>query len=78
MRNPRAPFNRECIITSELDIRMLLDALLAPLPVPARGVAMANWLLRDGTGPIYNRHRSAELGIALKEAVAQLDPSVSL
>ena len=78
MRNPRVLCNREYIIACESDIREMLNALLAPLPSPARGTAMASWLLRDGTGPIYNRGLSGDLGISLREVIAQLDPAVSL
>jgi hypothetical protein len=81
MRDPRAPFNRRAIIECASDIQEMLKALLALLAllaVPARGPAMASWLLRDGAGPIYNRHRSGALGAALRETIAQLDASVPL
>jgi hypothetical protein len=78
MRNPRAPLNRECIIACEPEIREMIDALLAPLATPARGAAMVSRLLSDGSGPLYNRHHRADLAIAVAEAVAGLDPSVSL
>jgi len=78
MRDPRAPCNRQAIIECECDIRELRKALLTPLPVPARGPAMASWLLRDGAGPIYNRHRFGDLGATLRETITQLDASVSL
>jgi hypothetical protein len=78
MRNPRAPCNREYIIANESDIREMQNALLAPLPFPARGTAMASWLLRDGAGPIYNRRLSGDFGLSLREVIAQLDPAVSL
>lgn len=78
MRDSRAPFNRRAIIECECEIQVMLKALLMPLPVPARGTAMASRLLREGEGPIYNRHRSGELGASLRETTAQLDASVSL
>ena len=78
MRDPRVPFNRQAIIECEPDIREMLDALLVTEPVPARGPAMASWLLRDGTGPIYNRHRSGDLRTVLRETITQLDASVRL
>ncbi len=78
MRNPRVPCNRESIIACETYIGRMLDALLAPVPSPARGTAIASWLLRDGTGPIYNHLLSDDLGISLREAIAQLNPAVSL
>jgi len=78
MRDPRVTLNRDCIVACEPDIREMLNALRDPLPISARGGAMVSWLLSDGTGPIYNRRRSAELGTAINEATAQLDPSVCL
>jgi len=78
MRDPRAPFNRQAIVQCECDIQEMLRALLSPLPIPARGMAMARWLLRNGAGPVYNRHRSGELGATLRQTIAQLDASVPL
>jgi hypothetical protein len=77
MRSPRTPLDRNRIISCEPEIQAMVNALLTPLPTPARGAAMASWLLADGTGPLYNR-RSGDLGIALAEAIAHLDASVSL
>jgi hypothetical protein len=78
MRNPRMPLNRECIVACEPEISEMLGALVAPLPASARGMAMANSLLCDGTGPIYNPHRSTELSIAIRDAMEQLVSSVPL
>jgi hypothetical protein len=78
MRNVRAPLNRAGIVECERAVQRMLDGLLAPGPTPVRGVAMASRLLRDGTGPLYNHRRCAELEDALGEAIAQLDPYVSL
>jgi hypothetical protein len=78
MRNPRAPLNRDGIIACEVHIREMIEALSTPLATPARGTAMVSQLISDGSGPLYNRHHSADLPIAVAQAVAQLDPSVSL
>ena len=78
MRSPRVLCNRDYIIASESDIREMLNAILAPLPSSARGAAMASWLLRDGTGSIYNRRLSGDLDVSVREVIAQLDPAVSL
>jgi hypothetical protein len=56
----------------------MVVALLAPLPVSARGVAMASRLLSDGAGPLYNRLSSVDLVGAVREVTEQLDPRVSL
>ncbi len=78
MRNPRVQLNRGCIVACEPEIHEMINAVLTPLPTSARGTAMVSWLLTDGTGPLYNRRCSAELGTALTRAIAQLDPSVFL
>lgn len=78
MRSPRATLNGESITACELEIQAMIAALLNPLPIPARGVATASWLLCNGTGPVYNRHSSEELRLALREAIEHLDPAVSL
>ncbi|MGA3146371.1 MAG: hypothetical protein ABSF33_02715 [Acidimicrobiales bacterium] len=54
------------------------DALSTCLPVPARGVAAANRLLTDGTGPIDNSSSTTDLVAAVREVVELLDPAMSL
>jgi len=56
-------------------ISELAERLATPLPVGARGVAMAAVLLTDATGPVYNRHSRETLRAALQEAIEQLDPA---
>lgn len=56
-------------------ISELAERLGTPLPVGARGVAMANVLLTDATGPVYNRHSRETLSSALEAAIEQLDPA---
>jgi hypothetical protein len=53
----------------------LAERLGTPLPVGARGVAMAIVLLTDATGPVYNRHSREPLTTALEAAIEQLDPA---
>jgi hypothetical protein len=77
-RDPRVPLMRSNIVAHEPKIREMLTALLAPLPVPARGVAMAGQLLGDGAGALYDRRRSAELDAALSGTIAALDPERDL
>jgi hypothetical protein len=69
---------RDRIIAAEPEIRQLQDALRAPLPVPARGVAMASQLLVDGTGPVHNRRSDIDLHNALQAAIRELDPAAQL
>jgi hypothetical protein len=73
-RDPRVPLNRTHILAHQVEIHAMLDALETPLPVPARGVAMAGRLLTDGTGPLYDRRRSADLRSVLRHTTAELDP----
>lgn len=59
-------------------IRELARCLRAPLPVSARGVAAANVLLTDGTGPVYSRYARVPLTAALESAITHLDPAIPL
>lgn len=59
-------------------IRELMTKLVAPLPVRARGVAMASVLLTDAAGPVYNRDSRLTLPAALAAAISQLDPALPL
>jgi hypothetical protein len=77
-RDPRVPLDRRSILASEGQIRQMIDALLATAPVPARGCAMAGWLLGDGAGPLYARHRPGELAVAVDEVIEHLDPGSPL
>ncbi len=72
---PGVPLCRDRIAAAEPRIRELVACLRVPLPVPAQGVAAATVLLTDATGPVYHRHSRATLDVALREAVAQLDPA---
>jgi hypothetical protein len=76
--DPRVPLARARIVDAEDDIRQLVAALRAGLPVPARGVAMANLLLIDGTGPVYSVGRRRDLRTAVQEATENLNPWTSL
>jgi hypothetical protein len=41
-------------------------------------MAMMSCILSNGMGPLYGRRSPGDLKIALEEAMAQLDPCVSL
>jgi hypothetical protein len=75
-RNPHVPLCRDRIFDAAGAMRAMLDALSTPVPVSARGVAMARLLLSDGTGPLYNRKSPVDLSAALREVTARLDPGV--
>ena len=72
------PVCADRVVAAEPAIRDLMSRLAAPLPVPARGVAMARVLLTDGTSPVYNRHAGVALTKAVAAAAAQLDPAQPL
>jgi hypothetical protein len=67
------PLVRDRILGARSQIHELVEALLAPLPT-SRGVAMANSLLSDGTGPIYDRACPVDLGAVLSEVITRLNP----
>jgi hypothetical protein len=56
----------------------MLELLATPLPIGAKGVALASDLLSDGTGPVYDHRRSADLATALRAVIDRLDPSSPL
>lgn len=72
------PVCADAIAAAEPAIRELIARLSAPLPVPARGAAMASVLLTDATGPVYNRRSPVTLTAALAAAITQLDPALPL
>jgi hypothetical protein len=75
---PRWLLRRDAVAAAEPAIRLLTARLRAPRPVTARGVALANELLTDGTGPLYNPASAVPLAAALAEAAALLDPATPL
>jgi hypothetical protein len=74
-RTPRAPLCRDRIAAAERDVREMLTVLAGPLPITARGAAMASSLLSDGTGPLHNRRSRPGLGAAVRQATRQMAPS---
>jgi hypothetical protein len=52
----------------------MLTVLADPLPIAARGAAMASQLLSDGTGPLCNRHSPTDLRAAVRETARLMDP----
>jgi hypothetical protein len=74
----RMALRRDQIVAAEPEVRKIAACLRTPLPVAAAGVAAANVLLTDGAGPLHNPHAQVALRDALRTAITQLDPSVSL
>jgi hypothetical protein len=56
------------------DIRELAAALQTAGPVPPRGVAIANLLLTDGTGPLYVPRDGVNLRDQVRVAIHHLQP----
>lgn len=69
-----APLRRGPILAAEPAITELASLLRAPLPVSARGVAMARLLLTDAGGPLYWSAAPESLHVALRAVIARLDP----
>jgi hypothetical protein len=74
----RIPLQRTRVLAAQPDIRLMIAQLRAPAPVPARGVAIANLLLIDGSGPLYDAGSRTEVGAAVQDAIRYLDPYADL
>jgi hypothetical protein len=74
-RTPRAPLCRRRIVAAEGDVREMVTVLAGPLPIAARGAAMARLLLIDGTGPLHDNRCPVGLGAAVRAATGQMDPN---
>lgn len=69
----RVPLNRSMVESAEVEIELLGRALMRKV-VAIRGVAMAQVLLSDGCGPVYNPGSKFNLSELLREVVSYLDP----
>jgi hypothetical protein len=72
------PLRRGPLLAAEPAITELARLLRAPLPVSARGVAMAQVLLTDAGGPLYWSAAPESLHVALRAAIERLDPALPL
>jgi hypothetical protein len=77
-RTPAVPLNAAAILEAEPMIRELMERLTAPLPVTARGVAVATIPLTDATSAVYGRQRPDALAGLMEDAIIQLDPAQPL
>ena len=70
-----SPVNRVAV-RAEADALLRVAARLADVarPVAARGVVLADRLLTDGSGPLYDRERVDELPAHLDTTAAALEP----
>ncbi|MGH3207330.1 MAG: hypothetical protein ACRDNO_06190 [Trebonia sp.] len=75
---PALPISGASIVAAEPAVRELVRRVTAPLPVAARGVAMATVLLTDALSPVYSRRSPVTLASVLEAAIAELDPALPL
>jgi hypothetical protein len=78
VRTRAVPLNAAAILAAEPAIREMMDRLIAPLPVTARGVAAATIPLVDAASPVYGRQSPEALADLLDVAITQLDPAQPL
>ncbi|MBI1378886.1 MAG: hypothetical protein GC157_15620 [Frankiales bacterium] len=57
------------------DLAALEQALLAPAPLSARGIATVRRLLRDGEGPLYRYEATGDVGAMARDALRTLEPT---
>ncbi len=68
------PVRRSEVLAAQDEIHELAAALRYAGPVAPRGVAIANLLLTDGTGPLYVPRDGVHLRDQIQIAVHHLDP----
>jgi hypothetical protein len=68
-----APINRAAVRVHHSELDAIVDRLLLPEPVSARGVLLVRRLLADPAGPLFGPERAAELGEQLRQALGALD-----
>jgi hypothetical protein len=71
--SPHVPVQQARISRSAPEIEELAGRLIAPGPVPARGVAMVTQLLTDGGGPLYRRACHEDLRAIVEQATRALE-----
>jgi hypothetical protein len=71
-RSLRLPVQSTTILAAGHHVRELVALIRQPAHVNPRGVALAHLLLTDGTGPLYNPRRTADLVPALQAAATSL------
>jgi hypothetical protein len=71
-RSPRLPVQAATLLAVEHHVRELIALIRKPAHVTPRGIALARLLLTDGTGPLYNSRRPADLVPALQAAATAL------
>jgi hypothetical protein len=78
-RRPMEPLplvDLDAVRSVEDELAALVEQLEAPVPLPARGIAIVHELVTDGSGPLYRRRSRESLARQVKSAADALDPSV--
>jgi hypothetical protein len=73
-RYVRAPLQRGAVVAAREDLHEMISVLTSGRPIDARGAAMSGSLLRDGTGPLYNRRSPVDVSAAVRAATRHMDP----
>jgi hypothetical protein len=69
----RVAVRRPAILDAADELDVLADRLAAPGPVDVRGVAQAQLLLTDGTGPLYFPGATEELRARIANTLSRLE-----
>ena len=69
----RVAVRRPAILDAADELDVLADRLAAPGPVDVRGVAEAQLLLTDGTGPLYFPAATEELRARIANTLSRLE-----
>jgi hypothetical protein len=62
------------VAEAKKELQGLIEGLLTPGPVSARGVARVSVFLSDGRGPLYHRGNPDDLRSRIEELVDALNP----
>ena len=70
----RVPVRRSCVRDAADLVHALVDRLLAPGPLPARGMARVLRILTDGSGSLYCPGSEEQLRSTVQDALEALEP----
>lgn len=72
---PRSRVALDRVSAARPQLEALVQHLIAPVPVSARGVALVRLLVSDGTGPLYRGESHSDLDALLAAATRALQPT---
>jgi hypothetical protein len=70
----RVPVRRGCVREAADVLQALVDRLLTPGPISARGMAQVQRILTDGSGPLYYPGTEEQLRSTVQDALEALEP----